>query len=623
MATARPFAYNTGTTIPDMSQSGDLAIAPLTGSTHRLDLQYGEVTWYMGCDEELGYVIARPNSPLYRPRFLRCAFTEQAYLDLVNYISEKESGPGPFDNTLAAKNWINSAGFWQTYTGGTGGVGVELFRFNVTGTTVNFLRVAGTSLDAGDSPEWDFGDTETADTINSTFSHTYTGGYVAPAEKTISFTLTNPTDATTLFAYGGSPAAPNSVIDIVLSGFTSLETLYVQNNPLSVLDLSNNSNLKYLSIGGTELTSFDGTDTPGLLTLSVGPNTNLTSLDISANSSLTSLTANGTGLSSLDVTNNPALTNITAYNNSISTLDVSNNTALSNLFVYSTNLSTLDLSNNTVISAVYANLCNISSLTFDTGATYASLGQFNIADNNMTAGEVNDFIDLLWLMRTKFTSGYITGVMGGSNADMSFLSTHKLMYLHKDYGYSDFGSQYNIPDNIMRFGWTSAGPYDSNVSSYFLLQSSNSPSKAALYGNSITSATGAAGMTWNVYCDTNLTDFQSSDVRWTVAIRYRKHTTDSYTIADNSTYVFTGNTSGMELQNTVSASISGITGSQTFQMDYQITLTDNRADKTQDTGDAMVLRVVPAIEENSWTDGLVVYPYDTITQNFTRTKWGA
>ena len=56
MATARPFAYNPGTTIPGTEQIGTLSIGyPTSGFTN--NPQY-----WNGPDEELGYVIAQPVS---------------------------------------------------------------------------------------------------------------------------------------------------------------------------------------------------------------------------------------------------------------------------------------------------------------------------------------------------------------------------------------------------------------------------------------------------------------------------------------------------------------------------------------------------------------------------------
>ena len=59
MSTTRPFAYNTGTTISGTSQVGDLAVG-ITGQDYSINP--GGVPWWMGPDEDLGYVIAVPVS---------------------------------------------------------------------------------------------------------------------------------------------------------------------------------------------------------------------------------------------------------------------------------------------------------------------------------------------------------------------------------------------------------------------------------------------------------------------------------------------------------------------------------------------------------------------------------
>jgi hypothetical protein len=58
MPTSRPFAYNTGSTINGTEQIGDLAIGV---EQERYDENWGSVKWWMGPDEDLGYVICRPN----------------------------------------------------------------------------------------------------------------------------------------------------------------------------------------------------------------------------------------------------------------------------------------------------------------------------------------------------------------------------------------------------------------------------------------------------------------------------------------------------------------------------------------------------------------------------------
>lgn len=57
MATTRPFAINTGSTIAGTTQFGDLAV----GTPN--DWSEGGVQWYNGPDEDLGYVIAGTQNP--------------------------------------------------------------------------------------------------------------------------------------------------------------------------------------------------------------------------------------------------------------------------------------------------------------------------------------------------------------------------------------------------------------------------------------------------------------------------------------------------------------------------------------------------------------------------------
>jgi hypothetical protein len=129
MATSRPFAYNTGSTISGTTQIGSLAVGtPSSGFT-------GNPKWWNGPDEDLGYVICRPNfsgnqpNPVGIPayvRFLRSKLkTEQSFVNLVN---------GVFSQTFTTGNecetYLNNNGYWTSW-----------------GETPNNLRL---QLDAGD-----------------------------------------------------------------------------------------------------------------------------------------------------------------------------------------------------------------------------------------------------------------------------------------------------------------------------------------------------------------------------------------------------------------------------------------------------------------------------------------
>ena len=67
MATTTPLAYNTGSPIAGTSQIGNLAIG-ITDQDYSSNL--GGVPWWMGPDEELGYVIAVPVPSNTQPTFL-------------------------------------------------------------------------------------------------------------------------------------------------------------------------------------------------------------------------------------------------------------------------------------------------------------------------------------------------------------------------------------------------------------------------------------------------------------------------------------------------------------------------------------------------------------------------
>jgi hypothetical protein len=117
VATSRPFAFNTGSTISGTEQLGDLAIGVD-------DIDYdggvGGVTWWMGPDEDLGYIICRPNftgtqpNPVGIPayvRFLRSKLkTEESFVSLVNAVYGQS-----FTTGNECKTYLNNNGFWTSW----------------------------------------------------------------------------------------------------------------------------------------------------------------------------------------------------------------------------------------------------------------------------------------------------------------------------------------------------------------------------------------------------------------------------------------------------------------------------------------------------------------------------
>lgn len=124
MPTTRPFAYNLGSAIPGTLQVGDLAIG-----VDSLDYSSnpGGVQWWMGPDEDLGYVIAHPTPAGNQPNqlsipaylgFWRSDFlTEESFIGLAEYVSIQHGDPQNFLTGPAAKIWLNNNGYWTSFEG--------------------------------------------------------------------------------------------------------------------------------------------------------------------------------------------------------------------------------------------------------------------------------------------------------------------------------------------------------------------------------------------------------------------------------------------------------------------------------------------------------------------------
>ena len=113
---------------------------------------------------------------------------------------------------------------------------------------------------------------------------------------------------------------------------TALTVLYVENNKLTTIDVSNNTKLIRLDVGSNQLTTLDVSKNTALTDLEVNYN-QLTTLDVSGATSLTELRVYRNQLTTLDVSKNTALTDLYAHNNQLTTIDVSKNTKLVELGV--------------------------------------------------------------------------------------------------------------------------------------------------------------------------------------------------------------------------------------------------------------------------------------------------
>ena len=114
MATSRPFAYNTGSTISGTIQYGDLAVGtPTTGFT-------GSMEWWNGADEDLGYVICgsvpsdtqpAPDGRTASIQFWRSReYTESSFIELAKYITGQS-----FTSGDEASTYLESNGYWDSW----------------------------------------------------------------------------------------------------------------------------------------------------------------------------------------------------------------------------------------------------------------------------------------------------------------------------------------------------------------------------------------------------------------------------------------------------------------------------------------------------------------------------
>jgi len=109
----RPYAINTGSTISGTTQVGDIAIGE--NGTYDYSTRPGGVTWYMGPDENLGYLIVHPDYENNRPRFKRTSgFNDDLFLIKANEVASI-MGHESFTDVTDAVNWMNLSGVSTTF----------------------------------------------------------------------------------------------------------------------------------------------------------------------------------------------------------------------------------------------------------------------------------------------------------------------------------------------------------------------------------------------------------------------------------------------------------------------------------------------------------------------------
>lgn len=123
MATSGRFAYNLGGPISGTTQIGNIAVGDIDVE---YSLDYGGVKWWGGPDEDLGYVIGHQTPGGNQPNpvggsayigFWRSKLkTESSFISLAEYVSRKNGSPQVFLTGNDANIWLNSNGYYSSYT---------------------------------------------------------------------------------------------------------------------------------------------------------------------------------------------------------------------------------------------------------------------------------------------------------------------------------------------------------------------------------------------------------------------------------------------------------------------------------------------------------------------------
>lgn len=147
------------------------------------------------------------------------------------------------------------------------------------------------------------------------------------------------------------------------------------------LDCSNWVNLTNLNCHTNNFTALDLTGCSELIGLSCG-NNNLTSLNVQDCSNLTTLQCDGNKLSSLDISMCPYLLTLSCENNNLETLDLSNCHNLDRLFCQDNKLSSLDISMCLKLSLLY---CQNNMLTLLTLGNASTLRDLDCSQNQLSS----------------------------------------------------------------------------------------------------------------------------------------------------------------------------------------------------------------------------------------------
>lgn len=193
-----------------------------------------------------------------------------------------------------------------------------------------------------------------------------------------------------------------SILNVTgLEFFTNLQNFGCSNNNITSINLSQNLDLKVLTLNINQLTSLDVSQNLALTNLQCTGNP-LGTLNLSQNIQLKLLICIGAQLSSLDVSNNIALEYLMCDYNPLNALDVSQNVFLNRLYCTNNQLTSLDISENTLLKNLSCNDNQITSLDVSQNPILEVLYCYN---NQITSLDIQyQPLNILWCYNNQLTN---------------------------------------------------------------------------------------------------------------------------------------------------------------------------------------------------------------------------
>ena len=202
--------------------------------------------------------------------------------------------------------------------------------------------------------------------------------------------------------------ANTPLTSIDLSHNIALQKLYCDNNHLTSLDLTQNTALQQLSCSSNQLTSLNLPQN-SVLQLIICEFNELTSIDLSQSTSLQTIVCNYNHLTSLDVSHNTSLESLYCHDNQLTGLDLTHNTALQKLYCYLNQITDLDLTQNTALQQLYCYYNQLTSLNLKNGNN-SNLSYFSATHNpDLTCVFVDDttYMENHWANAIDASAAYV------------------------------------------------------------------------------------------------------------------------------------------------------------------------------------------------------------------------